>query len=184
MKTFPGTEISSRNTPVYNSSIADVTLPKTLYTRSGDYTGYEPLSFDDNVRKQDSHQVHYGLDYPDCRLPQQPESVQAQGRNSENLAAEMSDRESEKNDKSAYANESIDQGYVDQGYENVSPDNKRIELKSALELPQEELTVNPIAEKDKHFQYYQNHLCHEKGWYPAAYSIEDVSILIDLGLFS
>ena len=177
MKTFPGTEISSRKTPVYNSSITeDVTLPKTLYTRSEDYTGYEPLNFDDNPRQQDSRQVHFGLDYPDCRLPQQPESVQTQETTSENLAAEMSDGESEKSDKSAYANVSIDQGYVDQGYENVSPDNKRIELKSALELPQEELTVNPVAEKDKHFQYYQNHLCHEKGWYPAAYSIDDVSI--------
>ena len=155
----------------------DLTLRKTPYTPSEDYAGYEPLVFDDKKGQDDTEQVHFGLDYLDRHLPKQPESVQPiQETGNENPTADASTGKPTPDvdicNQSHYSNTS---NTASQWYENISTDHKRIELKSALDLPEEEARVNPVAEEDKHFQYYHRHLRHEAGWHPGVYKIDDVS---------
>ena len=171
---FPGIETFSRNILVHPSSITDdATLPKTLSSEDGvrRNTGYEPLIIDDRLRDQNSQQVQFGRDYPDGASPNQLESQQKQTKLSDLPAADMpkgkSISEPDESGQHDYVNTS------EQEYENVSPDEKRIELKSPLELPVTE--INPRAEKDEHFKYYRKHLRQEKGWYPFVYKVEEVS---------
>ena len=171
VQTFPGTGHNSCITEDLN------TLPKTIDTRHEDYAGYESLNFDDNKEQYDTDPVHFGLDYSDGPLPKQPESVQpvqetVREDTASSAIAEKFIPEVAISNQSHYSNTS---NTASQWYENASPDNKRIELKTALDLPEEEVRVNPDAETDKHFQYYHGHLRLEAGWHPGVYKIEDVS---------
>lgn len=131
---------------------ADDTLPKTT-----DSLGYEPLRF----QNEDEEPAVSGLDYPDGTTAwdlTEPEN-----------ANELSEVNS---DDDSYVNVSK------QDYTNVSPDKKRIKLKVPLELQITE--IDPEVKSNKHFTYYEKHLGQEKGWYPLAYRIEDVSLFFVL----
>ena len=147
----------------------------------------------------------FGLDFPDSSSYISPCTIQSQS-----TASEHSDRRSSiirETIKSASDESDSGDHYSVGGYENVPPsrqgfdiddsgnhynvggyenvppkvaDNKKIKLKSALKVPPGD--VNPEVEENEYFKYYAKHLGDDKGWCPAAYTIEEVRLLSGFGL--
>ena len=170
-----------------NGQLDAVTMRKTTYEEQP--AGYEPLVFKSTKERKTEQLPSFGLDFPDSSTS----VLETDLTQSHNVLPEVDTAdlcgESESNVyasiKDEYENFSPTSTSARSEYENISPeclDDRRISLRSPLKLPISE--IDPEVESNEHFKYFQKHLGQEEGWYPLAYTLQDVRLCSEVNIFT
>ena len=147
---------------------------------------YQPLVFESRKEAETEQPPSFGLDFPDsCASVLEADSIRSLPEvDSADLCGE-SESNVYTSIKDEYENFSPTSTSARYEYENISPeclDGRRILLRSPLKLPISE--IDPEVESDEHFNYFQKHLCQAEGWYPLAYTLQDVRLCSQVNRFT